>query len=135
MASQVEIDQRVSDIADWIMSEMPYSEIVSKSVGEFKVSKRQAERYISDANALVREARSRQKEAMITRAIGKLERIHDKAIAREDCSAATGAVRELIRLLGLSEPEKSEVTHDVSERAVSIAARIRNGEQVHIEVE
>lgn len=135
MASQVEIEQRVSDIADWIMSEMPYSEIVAKTVGEFGVSKRQAERYISDANAIVREARLRQKEAMITRAVGKLERIHDRAMAREDCSAATGAIREMIKLLGLAEPEKSEVTHDVSERAMSIAARIRNGEQVHIEVE
>jgi hypothetical protein len=135
MAAQVDIEQRVSDIADWIMSEMPYSEILSKSVGEFKVSKRQAERYISDANAIVREARLRQKEAMITRAIGKLERIHDKAIAREDCSAATGAVRELVKLLGLAEPDKQEVTHDVTDRALSLAARIRNGEEVHIEVE
>lgn len=133
--SNAELEQRVSAVADWILEGRRYSDLVSSIVGEFKVCRRTAERLIDRANPIVRETRMKQKETMIVRAADKLEKIHDKAIAREDCSAATGAVRELIKLLGLSEPEKSEVTHDVSERAASIAARIRNGEEVHIEVQ
>lgn len=133
--SNAELEQRVSAVADWILEGRRYSDLVSSIVGEFKVCRRTAERLIDRANPIARETRMKQKETMIVRAADKLEKIHDKAIAREDCSAATGAVRELIKLLGLSEPEKSEVTHDVSERAASIAARIRNGEEVHIEVQ
>lgn len=115
MTSQTEKDKRINAVVDWILSEMTYSEIIAKTCGDFDVCKRTAEGYVSEANAIVREIRARQKEAMITRAIGKLERIHDKAIAREDCSAATGAVRELVKLLGLAEPDKQEVKHDVTD--------------------
>jgi hypothetical protein len=61
---------------------------------------------------------------MITRAADKFERIHDKAIAREDCSAATGAVRELVKLLGLAEPDKAEVKHDASPTLMGVFAGI-----------
>ena len=120
MTSQTEKDKRIDAVADWILSEMTYSEIIAKTCGEYSVCKRTAEGYVAEANAMVREIRSRQKEAMITRAAGKFERIHDKAIAREDCSAATGAVRELVKLVGLAEPDKTEVKHDVTDEFVGI---------------
>jgi hypothetical protein len=120
MTSQTEKDKRIDAVADWILSEMTYSEIIAKTCGEYSVCKRTAEGYVAEANAMVREIRSRQKEAMITRAAGKFERIHDKAIAREDCSAATGAVRELVKLLGLAEAEKQEVKHDLTDEFVGV---------------
>jgi hypothetical protein len=113
--SNSELDQRVSTVADWILEGRRYSELVASCCGEFKVVRRTAENYIDRANPIAREVRARQKETMITRAADKFERIHDKAIAREDCSAATGAVRELVKLLGLAEPDKQEVKHDVTD--------------------
>lgn len=113
--SNVELDERVSIVADWILEGRRYSDLVSSCCGEFGVVRRTAENYIERANVIARETRMKQKETMIARAADKLEKIHDKAYAREDCSAATGAVRELVKLLGLAEPDKSEVKHDVTD--------------------
>lgn len=115
ITSDAELEHRVSVVADWVLEGRRYSDLVSSIVGEFKVCRRTAERLIERANPIARETRMKQKETMIARAADKLERIHDKAIAREDCSAATGAVRELVKLLGLAEPDKTEVKHDLTD--------------------
>jgi hypothetical protein len=120
--SNAELDQRVSVVADWILEGRRYSELVGSCCAEFKVCRNTALNYIDRANPIAREARARQKETMITRAAEKFERIHDKAIAREDCSAATGAVRELVKLLGLAEPDKQEVKHDASPTLMGVFA-------------
>jgi hypothetical protein len=114
------MEHRVSVVADWVLEGRRYSELVSAIVGEWKVCKRTAERLIERANPIARETRMKQKETMIARAADKLEKIHDKAYAREDCSAATGAVRELVKLLGLAEAEKQEVKHDLTDEFVGV---------------
>jgi hypothetical protein len=120
ITSDSEMEHRVSVVADWVLEGRRYSELVSAIVGEWKVCKRTAERLIERANPIARETRMKQKETMIARAADKLEKIHDKAYAREDCSAATGAVRELVKLLGLAEAEKQEVKHDVTDEFVGV---------------
>ena len=40
---------------------------------------------------------------------------YDSARNSQDHSAATGAMRELVKLLGLAEPDKTEVKHDVTD--------------------
>ena len=122
--SESEMEHRVSVVADWVLEGRRYSELVSSICSEFKVCKRTAANYIDRANAIARETRSKQKETMIARAADKLEKIHDKAYAREDCSAATGAVRELVKLLGLAEPDKAEVKHDASPTLMGVFAGI-----------
>jgi len=124
ITSDSELEHRVSVVVDLVLEGRRYSELVSSICSEFKVCKRTAANYIDRANPIAREVRARQKETMITRAADKLERIHDKAIAREDCSAATGAVRELVKLLGLAEPDKQEVKHDASPTLMGVFAGI-----------
>lgn len=124
ITSDSELEHRVSVVVDLVLEGRRYSELVSSICSEFKVCKRTAANYIDRANPIAREVRARQKETMITRAADKLERIHDKAIAREDCSAATGAVRELVKLLGLAEPDKAEVKHDASPTLMGVFAGI-----------
>jgi hypothetical protein len=113
--SNAELEQRVSTVADWILEGRRYSDLVGSCCAEWGVHRNTATAYIDKANAIARETRIKQKETMIARAADKLEKIHDKAYAREDCSAATGAVRELVKLLGLAEAEKQEVKHDVTD--------------------
>ena len=115
ITSDSEMEHRVSVVADWVLEGRRYSELVASICTEWKVCRRTAASYIDRANVIARETRQRQKEMMVARATDKLERIHEKAISKEDCSAATGAVRELVKLLGLAEPDKSEVKHDVAD--------------------
>ena len=115
ITSDREMEHRVSVVADWVLEGRRFTDLVSSICTEWKVCRRTAASYIDRANVIARETRMKQKETMIARAADKLEKIHDKAYAREDCSAATGAVRELVKLLGLAEPDKSEVKHDVAD--------------------
>lgn len=118
------MEHRVSVVADWVLEGRRYSDLFASICSEWKVCRRTAASYIDRANAIARETRSKQKETMIARAADKLEKIHDKAYAREDCSAATGAVRELVKLLGLAEPDKAEVKHDASPTLMGVFAGI-----------
>jgi hypothetical protein len=120
ITSDSEMEHRVSVVTDWILEGRRFTDLVSSICSEFKVCKRTAANYIDRANPIARETRMKQKETMIARAADKLEKIHDKAYAREDCSAATGAVRELVKLLGLAEPEKQEVKHDLTDEFVGV---------------
>lgn len=115
ITSDSEMEHRVSVVADWVLEGRRFTDLVSSICTEWKVCRRTAASYIDRANVIARETRMKQKETMIARAADKLEKIHDKAYSREDCSAATGAVRELVKLLGLAEPDKSEVKHDVAD--------------------
>lgn len=115
ITSDSEMEHRVSVVADWVLEGRRFTDLVSSICSEWKVCKRTAANYIDRANPIARETRARQKETMITRAVEKLERIHEKAMSKEDCAAATGAVRELVKLLGLAEPDKQEVKHDVTD--------------------
>jgi len=124
--SNAELEQRVSAVADWILEGRRYSELVGSCCAEFKVCRNTALNYIDRANVIARETRMKQKEVMIARAADKLEKIHDKAYAREDCSAATGAVRELVKLLGLAEPDKQEVKHDATDPIKALLGEIVN---------
>jgi hypothetical protein len=120
ITSDSEMEHRVSVVADWVLEGRRFTDLVSSICSEFKVCKRTAANYIDRANPIARETRMKQKETMIARAADKLEKIHDKAYAREDCSAATGAVRELVKLLGLAEAEKQEVKHDLTDEFVGV---------------
>jgi hypothetical protein len=126
ITSDSEMEHRVSVVADWVLEGRRYSELVASICGEFKVCRRTAESYIERGNVIARQTRMKQKEVMIARAADKLEKIHDKAYAREDCSAATGAVRELVKLLGLAEAEKQEVKHDVTDPIKALLGEIVN---------
>lgn len=132
MASELEIDQRVDAIADWIMGGGRYSEIVAKTCSEFGVCKRTAFSYIARANEIVREARARRKESEIANVADCLKDTYSSARNSQDHSAATGALRELIKLLGLSEPDKQEVKHDVTDPVKALLGELVNSpDKVH----
>ena len=115
MTSQTEKDKRIDAIADWIIGGMRYSDTLAKTCTEFKVCDRTARTYIGEANAIVREARMTMKEAEVREVVDCLKDTYQSARRNNDHSAATGAVRELIKLLGLAEPDKQEVKHDVTD--------------------
>jgi hypothetical protein len=124
--SNSELEQRIQDIADWVLQGMRYTDLRAKCCSEFEVCRRTADSYIGKANAVARETRQRQKEIMIARVAEKLERIHDKAMSKEDCASATGAVRELVKLFGLAEPDKQELKHDVSDPVAALLNNVVN---------
>lgn len=115
MTSQTEKDKRIDAVADWILDGVRYSELVAKTCSEWKVCARTAYSYIGAANAIVRDVRMTMKETEVREAVDCFKDTYQSARRKDDHSAATGAVRELVKLLGLAEPDKAEVKHDVTD--------------------
>jgi hypothetical protein len=126
MTSQTEKDKRIDAIADWLIGGMRYSDVLAKTCTEFKVCDRTARTYIGQANAIVREARMTMKEAEIHEVVDCLKDTYHSARRENDHSAATGAVRELVKLLGLAEPDKTEVKHDATDPIKALLGEIVN---------
>jgi hypothetical protein len=124
MTSQTEKDKRIDAVADWLLEGMRYSDVLAKTCTEYKVCDRTARTYIGQANAIVREARMTMKEAEVREAIDCFKDTYQSARRKDDHSAATGAVRELVKLLGLAEPDKAEVKHDASPTLMGVFAGI-----------
>jgi hypothetical protein len=124
MTSQTEKDKRIDAVADWLLEGMRYSDVLAKTCTEYKVCDRTARTYIGQANAIVREARMTMKEAEVREAVDCFKDTYQSARRKNDHSAATGAVRELVKLLGLAEPDKAEVKHDASPTLMGVFAGI-----------
>ena len=124
MTSQTEKDKRIDAVADWLLEGMRYSDVLAKTCTEYKVCDRTARTYIGQANAIVREARMTMKEAEVREAIDCFKDTYQSARRKDDHSAATGAVRELVKLLGLAEPDKAEVKHDASPTLMGVFAGV-----------
>lgn len=122
MTSQTEKDKRIDAVADWLLQGMRYSDVLAKTCTEYKVCDRTARTYIGQANAIVREARMTMKEAEVREAVDCFKDTYQSARRKDDHSAATGAVRELVKLLGLAEPDKQEVKHDASPTLMGVFA-------------
>jgi len=124
MTSQTEKDKRIDAVANWLLEGMRYSDVLAKTCTEYKVCDRTARTYIGLANAIVREARMTMKEAEVREAVDCFKDTYQSARRKDDHSAATGAVRELVKLLGLAEPDKQEVKHDASPTLMGVFAGI-----------
>ena len=124
MTSQTEKDKRIDAVADWLLQGMRYSDVLAKTCTEYKVCDRTARTYIGQANAIVREARMTLKEAEVREAVDCFKDTYQSARRKDDHSAATGAVRELVKLLGLAEPDKQEVKHDASPALMGVFAGV-----------
>lgn len=126
MTSQTEKDKRIDAIADWIIDGVRYSELVAKTCSEWKVCPRTAYSYIGAANAIVRDIRMTMKESLVREVTDNLKDTYESARRDNDHSAATGAMRELVKLLGLAEPDKQEVKHDATDPIKALLGEIVN---------
>jgi hypothetical protein len=131
MPAEIDIDSRVEAVTEWMLGGDSFAQIATKASGEWNVCRRTATNYITRANKLVREVRSNRVECMIESVSVNLMSVYDAAFAKGDYSAATGALREYIKLFGLAEPAKQEIK--VETGIGSLVAQIRAGREVTID--
>ena len=131
MPAEIDIDSRVEAVTEWMLTGDSFAQIATKANGEWNVCRRTATNYITRANKLVREVRSNRVECMIEAVSASLMKVYDAAFAKGDYSAATGALREYIKLFGLAEPAKQEIKVETS--VGSLVAQIRAGREVVVD--
>ena len=86
--------------------------------------KRTVTNSVSRANAKIREIRGNRVECMIERVSSQLDEVFNAAFANGDYSAATGAIREQIKLLGLAEPQREVIQHTGDNPLMQVFAKI-----------
>jgi len=121
-----ELNLRAACVAEWMIQSLSFSEIVARAKEDWGVCRRTVSNYVSQANELIAQEASKNVSAEIAKAKGRLERIMRLAEEEGDLQAAIAAQREIIKLLGLSAPQKQEVAHQCDDPVARLLAQIVN---------
>lgn len=124
--SEAELAQRIRKVERLILRGTGYSDLVSLCDTEFGVAEATAKRYIAEANRNIREANDKDRELEIAKAKARYEEFIRIALSREELTAAITAQRDLVKLLGLAEPERIE--HEAGDTLTLFFKQLRAGE-------
>lgn len=128
----VEMERRIREVERLILRGKSASDVVAICDSVFSTSERTARRYIAEANDRIRQSNTSDRALDTAKAKTRYERFIDLAEEAKELNVAVNAQSQLVKLLGLAEPDKVE--HDISQRAAdSLVARIRDGQTVIIE--
>ena len=125
--SQVELEQRIRAVVKWIVRGLPYSDVVESCVTGFGVCESTAARYVAEANSRIRETNAKDRDLEIAKAKARYETLLHLSAQDKQFAAAINANTQLVKLLGLAEPEKIE--HGASDTLTQLVAQIRGGHQ------
>lgn len=125
--SESELEHRIRLVVKWVGRGMGYSDLVANCDGAFGVCQRTAERYVAEANRRIKEANAKDRELEIAKAKVRYETQMQLATQDKQYAAAINANTQLVKLLGLAEPEKIE--HGASDTLAQLVAQIRAGNQ------
>jgi hypothetical protein len=106
------------------------SEIARRAADEWKVCRRTAFNYAKRADEMIAEETSKSIGAEIAKAKSRLERVMRKAEESGDLSAAIAAQREIIKMLGLAEPQKQEIAHKGADPVAEFLSKLVNSPDV-----
>ena len=118
--NQATVEDRVMQVADWLLVPYTSSEIVRLCATEWQVHRATAFEYIRKANERIVADNSDDLAAEIIKAKERLERISRKAEEDKEYQASIAAQRELNKLMGLAAPEKTEVKHNVTDEFLGV---------------
>ena len=126
VTSDSELTQRAIRVAEWMLVPLSSSEIARRAADEWKVCRRTAFNYAKRADEMIAEETSKSIGAEIAKAKSRLERVMRKAEESGDLSAAIAAQREIIKMLGLAEPQKQEIAHKGGDPVAEFLAKLVN---------
>ena len=125
--SEAELEQRIRLVVKWISRGTPYSEVVGRCDTEFGAAEATAKRYIAEAHRRLQEANGKDRDLEIAKAKARYETLMQLSTQDKQFTAAISANTQLVKLLGLAEPEKIE--HGASDTLTQLVAQIRGGHQ------
>lgn len=130
VTSDPELTQRAVRVAEWMLVPLSSSEIARRAADEWKVCRRTAFNYMKRADEMIAEETSKSIGAEIAKAKSRLERVMRKAEESGDLSAAIAAQREIIKMLGLAEPQKQEIAHKSGDPVAEFLSKLVNSPDV-----
>lgn len=124
--SEAALEQRIRKVERLMIRGTGYSDLVGLCDTEFGVGESTAKRYIAEANQRIRATHDKDRELDIAKAKARYEEFIRLALSREEINVAVMSQRDLVKLLGLAEPERVE--HDVSDTLTEFFKELRAGD-------
>jgi len=124
--SEAELALRIRKVERLLLRGIGYSDLVAVCCTEFEVCERTARSYIGEANQRIRESNDKDRELEIAKAKARYEEFIRLALSREEITAAIMSQRDLVKLLGLSQPDRVE--HGVTDTLTEFFKELRSGE-------
>ena len=109
-ATKAEMERRTDEIYDLIINRVSYRAIVGYAASKWGVKERQVAVYMDKAKKRIAELARPSQEEQLAKAIASYESLYARQVAEKDFSGARQTLDSLVRLLGLSAPEKQELT-------------------------
>lgn len=111
-ASRVEIERRIDEVEQFLVSGLPRGAIVTACSARWSVSRRQVDVYLSRARERLRSGARFDRPLEIGRAIARFDALYSKALAEKNWRLAMQLERSRAQLLGLNAPTELHHTGD-----------------------
>lgn len=108
-----ELERRIREVERLILRGKSVSDIVSFCEQHFGTSRATVTRYMSEANERIKESNKADRDLDRAKAKSRYERFIDLAEELKEINVAVNAQTQLVKLLGLAEPEKQEIKQTV----------------------
>ena len=109
-ATRAELEQRIEEIYGLLLSWLSHAAICRYAAGKWHITTRQTDRYIARARRRVGELLEPDQREQLARALGAYQTIFAKQMAASDLRGARATMKEIVDLLGLAAPKRSELS-------------------------
>lgn len=134
--SQVQLALRVQQTLSWLLDGHTSTEVVTRAMERWKISARQAWRYLGEAKAQFEAATAGEAKSAVTVTLYRLTELYMTAMKEKDLKTALDVLKVQNRMLGLNAPEKIESrevadwnTMDISEQLEAVSKMIEKAEK------
>jgi hypothetical protein len=110
MATDAEISIRVGNTLELLLRGYARSKIVEITTNNYKVCEKTADTYIAKAKELIKENTSVTKDEMVALAAARYNDLYEKNYDSSDLKEARMVLDSIIKLFGLEQPSKVDVT-------------------------
>lgn len=108
-ATTAEVERRVDEVYDLLINRVTHRNIVGYGAAKWNLSDRQMAVYIKRATERILDRVKESQEEQLAKAVASYESLYAHQVAERDYSGARQTLDSLVKLLGLSAPEKHEL--------------------------
>jgi hypothetical protein len=108
-ASRCEIEQRIDEVYDLLLSRVSYRAILGYAARKWGVSARQTRTYLARARVRLAEASAESRPEKLAKAAADYDLLFAKQLAAGRLAEARQTLDSIVKLLGLAAPDKLEI--------------------------
>lgn len=108
-ATAAEVERRVDEVYDLLINRVAHRTILGYGTSKWNISERQMAIYTKRATERILARAKESQEEQLAKAVASYESLYAHQVAERDYSSARQTLDSLVKLLGLSAPEKHEL--------------------------